>query len=274
MAALFDAVADDYEATGTEYFRPMGRRLVELAALQPGERVLDVGTGRGAVLRPAVAAVGDGGRVAGVDVSPRMAHLTSSALGAPVLVADAADPPLSGPFDAVVGGMVAQFLADPGSALRAWLRLVRPGGRLAVSWWAGDDERWAAVDAAVARHVSAAVSRGPRPFSGDVAATEALVRASGWDDVRTLVEEQDVVFTDVDAWWRWTWSHGQRRVWESVDDLPALRRDVDRRLADLADPDGRLRYRPRAAFTLANADQESVKTTGSLVTAPTRPVTW
>lgn len=113
----------------------------------------------------------------------------------------------------------------------------------------------AEVDAAVARHLpEGGGRRRPRPFSCDVEATEAQVRAGGWRDVRTVVEEQDVVFADVAAWWRWSWSHGQRRAWEAVQDLPALQRDVTRALTVLLDSSGRLAYRPRAAFTLAVRD--------------------
>ncbi|WP_371127167.1 methyltransferase domain-containing protein [Streptomyces sp. 2112.3] len=43
----------------------MGRRLVDLAAPRPGERLLDVGCGRGAALFPAARAVGPAGRVVG-----------------------------------------------------------------------------------------------------------------------------------------------------------------------------------------------------------------
>lgn len=43
----FKNAADSYDRGGVGFFTPMGRRLVELAAPQPGERVLDVGCGRG-----------------------------------------------------------------------------------------------------------------------------------------------------------------------------------------------------------------------------------
>ena len=67
----------------------------------------------------------------------------------------------------------------------------------------------------------------------------------------TLVEEQRVEFADRAAWWRWSWSHGQRRQWQAVTDFAALERDVNTELERLAEPDGRLLYRPLAAFTLA-----------------------
>lgn len=99
----------------------------------------------------------------------------------------------------------------------------------------------------------------PRPFSGDVVATDALVAANGWTDVATVVERQRVVFADRTAWWRWSWSHGQRRQWQAVTDFRALEREVNAELARLAEQDGRLLYRPLAAFTLARTSDGSVR---------------
>lgn len=267
VAAVFDAAAPTYEATGTAYFDLMGQRLVELAQPRPGWRVLDLGTGRGAVLRPARSAVGPTGSVLGVDASPRMAAMTSSELQRPlhiastatgrglaaVIVGDAAAPPVTGPFDAVLGGMLAQFLPAPAAALSTWRALMRPQGQLALSWWAGDDDRFSDVDGAVARHLPSGGARTARAFSGDVEATRALVSAAGWQQVSTVVEQLTVSFPSAAAWWAWSWSHGQRRRWESVDDQEGLRRDVDTELVRLSGPDGSITYRPRVAFTLARS---------------------
>jgi ubiquinone/menaquinone biosynthesis C-methylase UbiE len=47
---VFDRASADYDAVGVDFFTPMGAALVSAASPQPGERVLDVGCGRGAVL--------------------------------------------------------------------------------------------------------------------------------------------------------------------------------------------------------------------------------
>ena len=231
-----------------------------MAGLRPGQRVLDVGTGRGAVLRPAARAVGPRGLVLGVDVSAGMAASTTADLAgrdpsrdapAAVLVADAAAPPVTAGFDAVLGGMLVQFLPDPVAALTARAALVVPGGRLGLSWWAADDERFAGLDAVVAHHLPGGGARRARAFSRDVEASEAVVPATGWCDVVTVVEVQHVLLADFDVWWRWSWSHGQRQRWEAVPDPDRLRRDLDVELRSLAGPDGSVLYQPRAAFTLA-----------------------
>ncbi|MGH3075842.1 MAG: methyltransferase type 11, partial [Gaiellales bacterium] len=51
-ASIFNRLVSDYDA-GAGAFAHFGRRLVALASVEPGQRVLDVATGRGAVLFPA-----------------------------------------------------------------------------------------------------------------------------------------------------------------------------------------------------------------------------
>lgn len=88
--------------------------------------VLDVGCGEGPL---AVAAVGSGLRVVGVDASATM--LRSARDHGPVIGADAAALPVaSGAVDAVTAVNVLDHLKRPGRALRAALRVLRPGGLL------------------------------------------------------------------------------------------------------------------------------------------------
>src|SRR5947207_13353245 len=68
IAQVFARAAAGYQHI--THFPPLGRRLVELAAIPAGARVLDVATGRGAILFPAAERVGAHGQVMGVDLSP------------------------------------------------------------------------------------------------------------------------------------------------------------------------------------------------------------
>ena len=50
VAGVFDRASETYDQLGIEFFGPVGRALVELNGVGPGDDVLDVGCGRGAVL--------------------------------------------------------------------------------------------------------------------------------------------------------------------------------------------------------------------------------
>ena len=69
---MFDRAADTYDQLGVDFFTPMGRDLAALSGLRAGERVLDLGAGRGAVTFAAAEAVGADGEVCAIDIAPSM----------------------------------------------------------------------------------------------------------------------------------------------------------------------------------------------------------
>src|SRR4051794_20641185 len=124
IAGIFDRASETYEQTGVDYFGPLGRLLVGAARLSSGERGLGVGSGRGAGLLPAAGAVGQGGFDDGVAPAPGVVDRLSAdlyrsgATNAAVPRGDAKAPPVEGPYDAVVSGLVLFFLPDPLAAVR------------------------------------------------------------------------------------------------------------------------------------------------------------
>jgi ubiquinone/menaquinone biosynthesis C-methylase UbiE len=117
---------------------PLANDLVKIAALQPGERVLDVACGTGVVARLASQAVGSTGSVVGVDVDPGMLAVARSVTPPGLAVdwreANAESMPLrDGAFDAVLCQMGLQFVPDKHSALSEMRRVLAPGGRLLLN---------------------------------------------------------------------------------------------------------------------------------------------
>jgi SAM-dependent methyltransferase len=98
--------------------------------------VLDVGTGSGHVAR---LLAGLGHRVTGIDLSDGMLeiarqHAARDACPPLFLNGDAVAPDFpEGSFDAVVGRYVMWTLRDPAAAVARWLRLLRPGGVVAMA---------------------------------------------------------------------------------------------------------------------------------------------
>src|SRR5687767_6733720 len=73
--ALFSGLARAYDPLGT--FAHFGRQLVSVVGIEASQRVLDVASGRGAVLFPAAEHVGDLGEVVGIDLAEGMAEATN-----------------------------------------------------------------------------------------------------------------------------------------------------------------------------------------------------
>ena len=133
--------AGDYPAIAQRQLWPVGERIVRRAAVGPADDVLDVACGTGnAALRAAQA----GARVVGVDLTPELldegARLAEQ-LGVEVqwLEGDAeALPAEDASFDVVVSVFGCMFAPRHRVAAAELARVLRPGGRLAVSAWTPD----------------------------------------------------------------------------------------------------------------------------------------
>lgn len=117
---------------------PVAADTIRIAALRPGERVLDVACGTGVVARLAAQQVGPTGAVAGLDLNPGMLAVARSATPPDTTIewheASAEEMPLpDSSFDVVLCQMGLQFVPDRAAALREMHRTLKPGGRLVLN---------------------------------------------------------------------------------------------------------------------------------------------
>jgi ubiquinone/menaquinone biosynthesis C-methylase UbiE len=185
-------------------FGPWGPRVVELAALQSGLRVLDVACGTGLVARLAAEAVGVDGRVAALDVNPAMLEVASelpAVVGAPIewVEGDAQALPFAeASFDVVCCQLGLQFFPDRERALREMKRVLVAGGRAVVMVWREIDRApgFAVLAAALGRTISAdaeALMRAPFAL-GDAGELSRLLESAGFSDCTIRAEIGSVRF--------------------------------------------------------------------------------
>jgi len=113
-------------------FDPLTKRLLEVAGLAPGMRVLDIGSGAGNVTRLAAEIVGSTGHVLAVDADPAAVELASRYNTMPNVEFKVADAHtldgVDGGFDAVTARLVLMYLSNPTAALQEAAARLRPGG--------------------------------------------------------------------------------------------------------------------------------------------------
>jgi len=132
----------DRHAAGWDRDRPPDlearlARVVEVAGIAPGWRVLDVGAGTGPLIPHLAEAVGEAGLVVAVDFAMKMlAQAKAKGLGARARLAQASVavlPFAAGRFDAVTCNAAFPHFPDHRRALSEMARVLRPGGRLVIS---------------------------------------------------------------------------------------------------------------------------------------------
>jgi ubiquinone/menaquinone biosynthesis C-methylase UbiE len=161
----WDLAAEHYEGAWERQLRPAQDRLLEVAALRPGERVLDVACGTGLVSFPAAAAVGVSGAVLGTDLSERMVEIAATVAAARGVEharflrmdAETLDLP-DGSFDVALCALGLMYVPDPDRALAEMVRVLVPGGRAVAAVW-GERRRcgWAEIFPIVDSRVSSDV---------------------------------------------------------------------------------------------------------------------
>src|SRR5262249_53515291 len=187
--------AEFYERYVRLIMEPWVRRLVDVAALRPAEHVLDVACGTGLFAGLAPCRVGADGRVVGVDLNGTMIETARTVSTADVhntiewRTGDAAALPFANAaFDVVLCQQGVQFFPDRIQALREMRRVLRPGGRLALTVGSAITERpyRAALADALEQHVSAGAAAMARAADAlhDTVELQKLVASAGFENVR------------------------------------------------------------------------------------------
>lgn len=186
-------------------FRHWGPVLCEAAGIRPGQRVLDVACGTGALTQAAAERVGPGGAVTGLDANPEMLAVARRKLPGIAWRDGRAEslPFADASFDAVVSQFGLMFFDDRVAALREMRRVLRPGGRLAVAVCDALDHSpgYAALAALLERLFGTRVADAFRaPFVlGDPATLRALCADAGIAGAQVAQHRGTVRFASIDA---------------------------------------------------------------------------
>ncbi|MFD4376794.1 class I SAM-dependent methyltransferase [Streptomyces sp. NPDC058486] len=236
VTEAFNEAAATYDQMGVEFFTPMGRRLVERVAPRPGERVLDVGCGRGAALFVAADRVGPSGHVLGIDIAPAMveaARERAAAVGArhvEVRVMDGEHPDLPpASFDVVTGSYSVIFLPDAPKALGRYAALLRPAGRIAFTSPVFTDDTFPFLPPVFTDLIPERLLRNLPPewqpealkrrfnsWLGDRdELTRTMVRA-GFEDIEIVDEHVELLAADGTTWVDWSHTQGMRLLWQHL----------------------------------------------------------
>ncbi len=183
-----------WNPTLDRWYGEVTRQMLDLARIQPGQRILDIAAGAGEPAVSAAERVGPGGYVLATDISEGIVELalqvarergfrqieTRTMDGENLDLPDAS-------FDAVLCRLGLMYMPHPVTALREWRRALKPGGRVAVVVFSTPDHNeWGAVPASIIRRraqLPPPVAGQPGPFSlGGAGVLEDMFHQAGFAD--------------------------------------------------------------------------------------------
>ncbi|HEV2579228.1 MAG TPA: methyltransferase domain-containing protein, partial [Ktedonobacteraceae bacterium] len=190
--------------------QPLSDRMMELAHIAPGQRVLDVATGIGEPAMTAARRVGPGGSVVAIDQAPQMLAVARERMQAAGIRtvefvegdAEAVTLPID-TFDAVVCRWGLMFFHDPVGVLARFRNSLVPGGWLAAAIW-GEPSRVPIISlpfSVLSRELGQPPSlpSGPSPFAlSNPTRLEQVLRDAGFAQVRSEPFTVTFVFASVD----------------------------------------------------------------------------
>ena len=216
ITAIFDTISDGYDRAALRFFPVAVDRAAQLISAAPGQKILDVATGTGAMAVSLAQAVQPGGRIIAIDLSEGM--LTKAQSNARRMSLQNIDwfnmdgerPEFrANYFDTTVCGFGLFYMPDMPGALTEWRRVTKPGGGVVFTCFA--DKAFQPMGELLKAH---ALEFGldfnlwsvdpTRLADEDVCRT--LLSQAGYSNIELRREQVGYHLSCVEEWWEVVWN--------------------------------------------------------------------
>ena len=199
----FDVAAEAYDRFMGRYSVLLSSQMADLAGVSPGQRVLDVGCGPGALTAELVARIGAENVIAVDPSEPFVAAVRARYPGVAAVRASAEHLPFeAGSFDASLAQLVVHFMRDPVSGLGEMARMTRRDGVVAACVWDHGGQHGPLKDFwAAAREIDPNVDDESRLAGVREGHLAVLATAAGLRQIEERTLSVSLEHSTFDSWW-------------------------------------------------------------------------
>jgi ubiquinone/menaquinone biosynthesis C-methylase UbiE len=225
--AVFNAASDHFDAPALSFWNRFGQETIDRLSLQMGNLVLDACCGSGASAIPAAFRVGSTGQVLGVDLAEsllRLARHKAQQQGLENIEFQCGDFETLGmpdeSFDAIACVFGIFFVPEMETAIRELWRMLRPGGKLAITSWGKqvfEPAKQVFWDAIEAERPDLVRKFAPWDRISEPASLQALLEAGGATQVEVFSEVGTHELASPEDWWTIVMGGGFRGTIDQLD---------------------------------------------------------
>jgi len=267
LAGIFSRAAPTYGRVGFSFFHHFGKQLVEFTDIPKKAKILDVASGRGAILFPALKKVGPQGSVIGIDLAEGMIEKTTEEIiksdfsNANMMLMDAENLKFQdNTFDIALYGFCIFFFPQYEIALNEAYRVLKPYGRIGLSTFYRNpyyEIKW--LDDLIEKYLPKDKEKNKQeeapegPEFDTIEGMQKILIKAGYKDVDNKIEEKEFICKNAEELWKFLWSTGYREAMERInsENLEKLKEELTKNFHKYSLEDG-LHCKFKVLFTLGS----------------------
>lgn len=225
ITSVFDLVAKKYDNPSLRFFPACADKLVEFAKLKPSDQVLDIATGTGMVAMAAAQRLQGSGRVQAIDLSKNMIQQAKTNIentdidNVDFQVMDAENLKFeSNYFDVITCSYGLFFMPDMSAALKNWLSVLKPGGKLIFTSFAAS--AFKPLTEIFMNNLAEYEIIPPTPRWLQLAEEDLcrhILLDNGFESPQVTQAQLGYYLASFDNWWEATQSAGYRGLYEQLE---------------------------------------------------------
>ena len=250
----FNKVSAVFDGSGPRYSTYFGERMVELAGIKEGEKVLDVASGKGASLLSAAEKGGKNGVVIGIDIAEGMVNEIDLEIqrrnikNVHAMVMDAEKLEFANEtFQHILCGFGVFFLPNYKVAFHEFMRVLKYGGRFSfTTFLRKKDDKFIWLDELFDKYLPVYEDELDEYQSEDIPEFDTeeglykILNQAGFKNIQVISEEKVFIYKDEQEWWEKLWTHGAITTLEKIpkDMLEDFKSEVFEKLKEMKEPKG------------------------------------